>query len=141
MNGNPTDGDHGTVAEMPPPVPPASPPFAGVAGPPPGEPKPKLDWAFFALGFVTPWLVGLLITAPGILGFAAGPVLASFGGLLIFGMIAGQFAAWIIGRKNGNNRLRSWGLGGLAAFLVQLAAVLLFFGACLIAFQTGGLSG
>lgn len=158
MNENPTDGEQGYVApdvspplepaepvEMPPGAP-EQPPIEGAeqapltAPPaPPGaaQPKQKLNVAFFILGFVTPWLAGAIVSFA--LGTLAGgfPALGVIGGALPLALIAAQLAAWLIGRSNGNNRLRSWGLGGVVSVAVQMLAALLFFGACLL--NIGGL--
>jgi hypothetical protein len=159
VNENPTDGDQGYVApDVSPPVEPAEPVETppGALEPPllesaeqappgatpvtPGEAAPskqRLNIGFFILGFVTPWLATAIVSVP--LGALTGsfPALGVVGGALPLAVIAAQLAAWLIGRSNGNNRLRSWGLGGVISVAVQVLAAMLFFGACLL--NIGGL--
>ncbi len=152
MNENPTDGEQGYVApDVAPPTLPTEPaempPSDSTQAPPVYEPLPvpeveqppkqKLNIGFFILGFVTPWLATAIVSVP--LGTLTGsfPALGVVGGALPLAVIAAQLAAWLIGRSNGNNRLRSWGLGGVISVAVQVLAAMLFFGACML--NIGGL--
>jgi len=144
MTENPTSGDQDYTppqAPMPPagPVPPAAPTPPAMPTPP-DAPKPKLDVGFFILGFVTPWVVGglggLLLSGVASLGLA---FVGTLGPLFFVAIFIGQIAAWLIGRTNGNNRLRSWGVGGVVAVMVMALAAMLFFGACLISLNNSGL--
>jgi len=110
--------------------------------PPPDAPKqkPKLDVGFFILGFLTPLVVGvlggLLMTGVASLGLT---FMASLGPRFLVAIFVGQIAGWLTGRTNGNNRLRSWGLGGVVAVMAMALAAMLFFGACLISLGNGGM--
>jgi len=118
-------------------------PFAGM---PPEDPKKqKIDGPFALLGFFTPWVANALIwwvftvaadalsNHPRILAYS--PVvleIAVFGGMLL---------AFVWGRSKGDNRLRSFGLGGLIAYVSAILIGLLAFGACwviLSGFRPGG---
>lgn len=120
----------------PEPEPGASVPPASQSGMPAGPsisptpPKRKLSIGFFILGFATPWVVGALTSA--LMGVFAGiGVVGSFLAIAPPGVtFLAQLAAWVIGRTNGNDRLRSWGLGGVATVALLVLAVLLLFGAC-----------
>jgi hypothetical protein len=102
-------------------------------------PKRKLDGGFFALGLVTPLLAGALTTLPiNIFGEGA-PPLAWLGSVLPIGVFVAQLIAWLVGRVNGNNRLRSWGLGGVASVAMMALAGLLLFGACMLTLGASGL--
>ena len=109
-------------------------PFAGM---PPEEPKKqKMDGGFGLLGFFTPWVANALIwwvfTAaadalsnhPRILAYS--PV------VLEVAVFAGLLVAFVWGRRNGDNRLRSFGLGGLIAYASAILIGLLAFGACFV---------
>lgn len=112
---------------------------SGTPAGPPTSPEPlkrKLSTGFFILGFVTPWLVAALTgAATGLFG-QMGAVSSFFAVALPGGTFLAQLAAWVIGRSNGNDRLRSWGLGGMATAVLQALAVLLLFGACAIGLAT-----
>lgn len=116
------------------PPPPPRPPYAPVvpAEPDPSKPpKAKLHWGYALLGFVTPW----------ILNYVGGVLMAdtwlasSFSALYAvseLGIIAGVVAAYLIGRSRGNNRLRSFGIGGLTSYVVSVLLGLLLVGACFL---------
>jgi len=134
------------TAEQPASAPVTPPPYA----PEPSETpsKPKLHWGFAALGFFTPWLLSALAGAAfGALATVMAESSLPFGilsqipaviGLLVF---IGMLVAWQAGRGRGDNRLRSFGLGGVVSYAVILLLGLLAFGACFLLLGTGGLGG
>lgn len=115
-----------------PPMPPVMPPAMPVV-----SAKPRADALFFTIGFVAA-LVFLPIAA-GALGSLlslnvnlSGGVALALESVLVLVVIAAFAALMVAGRKRDNNRLRSFGKGGLwaaiAVPLVMLAAV----GSCLV---------
>jgi hypothetical protein len=106
---------------------------------PPSSPKPpkqKLQWGFALLGFATPWVVSfaggwlLSVVDDGSYTLVAGILL----GLIVFGLM---LAAWIVGRRNGDNRLRSFGIGGAVAYIATVLFSLLAVGACFLTYNSG----
>lgn len=102
----------------------------------PAPAKPALDKGFAAMGCVTPIVVGALI---GFLGQAlsdvsydAANVLSVLTGGLQLGFLVAAVACWLIGRQNGNNRLRSFGIGALMYYVGGMLLFLLLFGACAV---------
>lgn len=126
---------------------PAEPPAAPPAQPPAG--KPKVRWGFFALGFITPSAVYMLVasivstindatdTAAGLPGSLVAVVLS----LATLGVAVGMIAAFVVGNRRENPRLRSFGLGGLISYAVTMLISLLAFGACLLTLGGTGLLG
>jgi len=117
----------------------------------PGEPasampeldsKPKLHWGFALLGFVATGVLSVGIaygaaavdslTAPEAVSSATGPITL----LLEVAVFAGMVIAWIVGRGR-DNRLRSFGIGGLLTYLVVVLISLLAAGACFLTLGTG----
>jgi hypothetical protein len=107
---------------------------------PPRPPKQKLHWGFALLGFVTPWPV-VIAAAWGFSLIDDGS--SALPGALAVGLIAFWLlvAAWISGRRSGNNRLRSYGIGGLVAYIATVLLSLLAVGACFISLGKGSLFG
>jgi hypothetical protein len=130
---HPPEGDPGHGEPLP------------LAEKPPTRNKRKLDWPFAVLGFFTPWVATLAIglgfnaatdalsNHPRIMGYGPGAVeVAVFAGLLV---------AFVMGRRNGDNRLRSFGLGGLICYVAAVLLGLLVFGACFVILSGPGLFG
>ena len=120
---HPPEGDSGRGEPLP---------FAGM---PPEEPKRRrMDPGFALLGFFTPWVANALILW--VLTAAADalsnhPRIQAYSpGVLEVAIVGGMWVAWVWGRRNGNNKLRSFGLGGLIAYAVAILLSLLVFGAC-----------
>jgi hypothetical protein len=113
-----------------------------ISGPPapgdvPGRHKQKVHKGYAVLGFFTPWLVSAVF------GFASSvfsnfydlfngllPVISA--SALGIGVFVGMLLAFLIGRRRGDNRLRSFGLGGLIAYAATVLFSLLAFGACFV---------
>jgi hypothetical protein len=130
MSENPTEGGLGSgVPDAPPP--------GAVA-----DPKRKLNGGFFVLGLLTPWAVSGLTAIP-LSIFGANGTAVGLAGLSLLPLIVlvAQLVAWLVGRSNGNNRLRSWGLGGMASLAVTTLAGLLFFGACMLTLNGNNMLG
>jgi hypothetical protein len=90
--------------------------------------KPRIAWGYFILGLATPFVAwGLLIALAGVFDSMTGvfPVVA---GALFFA----QLLAAIIGGREGDTRLRSFGFGGLWAYGLVVLIGLLVFGTCVI---------
>lgn len=95
--------------------------------------KRRLDVVFFILGFFTPWAAGAVLSILGRFMVEAASLALNVLALgTTLGIPVAQLVAWVVGRSNGNNRLRSWGLGGMAAVAFWLLAALLLFGSCLL---------
>ena len=111
----------------------------------PKPPKPKLHWGFAVLGFVVAgvasWGMGAAATA--LLGYTSwsvglvGPIAI----ILEFALFAGMVIAAVEGRRNGNNSLRSFGIGGLVAYMATVLVSLLAVGACFVSIAGSGLGG
>lgn len=99
--------------EMPPPV------------------KVPTDWAFFALGFFTPFAIGVLAGLASS-AFNIGVFLAQATSFLILGLFLVFLFLWVSGRSKGNVRMSSYGKGGMWAYIVIPLGLLLLFGSCLI---------
>jgi hypothetical protein len=106
--------------------------------------KPKLHWGFALLGLAA---TGLLSWGIAIGASAIGSTLASDTAYNVIGpvavllevaLFAGMMFAWIRGRRHDENRLRSFGLGGLIAYLAMMLLSLLAVGACFVSLGTGG---
>lgn len=94
----------------------------------------ELDWRYALLGFFTPWaagvLQGMLLGAMSMID-SSGMMSVWAAGVLSIGVFAGILVAFIMGRVRKMNRLRSFGIGGLASYVFTMLAGLLAFGACL----------
>lgn len=136
--------------EVTPPAPPEwSPPPAPPVAFEEGGGKRKIDVGMFLLGLATPFLVLAIVSAiaTGVSDLLYGgttgeptPFVAGIGVVvgflpmvLMLGTFVGSLISLIVGRSKGNNRLRSFGLGGIWAFGGMLLLGLLAFGACFIA--------
>ncbi len=140
----PPEGDQGrdvppvqTATSQPPAVPPTGPPVATMTPPPPPGPRPKrkLDWPFAILGFLaSPVLLVAASAAAAALSRAGLPVsfIGSIGGLLQVAVVIAAIAAFVVGTRRENNRLRSFAVGALWSFVAYMLIALLAFGACLI---------
>lgn len=128
---------------VPPPPPPGSPapPSPPAAGPAPVQPpKRKLDPLFFILGLMAPWVLNSLaggigaglLSVVGPDGFAGGVTFYALSVLLPLLILIGCLVLFIVGCTRGNERLRSFGLGGLIAYAATLLLGLLAFGSCLV---------
>lgn len=109
---------------------------------PPVVSKRKLDWPFAILGFLTPWLVGglqVIVSAmlPGMDSGTAASIIAGIAGIGSMLVVVVMIVALIVGRIKDMNRLRSFGIGGLASYGVIMLVGLLAFGACMITLNSG----
>lgn len=104
--------------------------------------KQPLDVKFTVLGFFTPWFVSALGAALGAaLSYVddTGLVATATSGFLTIVTIAGLAIAFVKGRTTGDNRLRSFGLGGLISLAVVTLLSLLAFGACFVILSSAGI--
>lgn len=125
-----------------------SPMASGLVEPQPEMPepprKPTLQWGFALLGFVATGVLSLGITfgasvvGSSIASDLALNLLGPIALLLELAVFVGMLIAWIVGRSKGNNRLRSFGIGGLVMFLAAMLFSLLAVGACFVSLGTGG---
>lgn len=121
---HPPEGDPGDGERLP------------LAGKPPEGNKQKADWTFSVLGFFTPWVANIVLW----MVFAAAAdalsnhprILAYSPVLLEVVVFAGMLVAFVWGRRSGNNKLRSFGFGGLIAYVSAVLLSLLAFGACFV---------
>lgn len=122
-------------APVPPPAPAAPTPVAPPAIPVVGA-KPKVDVLFFIIGFIIAMLA--LPLGAGALGalLSTAPIDGAGGTAVLIGLVVvviGIFAALMVsGRKSGNVRLRSFGLGGVWASAAIPLVLLLTVGSCLV---------
>lgn len=144
----PHEGTSGPGAAPEPPVPlppeqPAAPePFQQPSVPQGPHEKQPLDVKFTVLGFFTPLFVSALAGALGTaLSYVddTGLVSAAASGFLTIVTIAGLVVAFIKGRTTGDNRLRSFGFGGLISLAVVTLLSLLAFGACFVILSSAGI--
>ena len=109
---------------------------------PPKPPKPKPHWGFAVLGFVVAgvgsWAIGIAASYLA----SATDTPASFVGWIAFALevalFVGMVVAWVRGRRNDLNGLRSFGIGGLMAYVATVLLSLLAVGACFISLGNGG---
>jgi hypothetical protein len=147
------DESAGVPAAPAPPAPAAPPAVPAPPAPParsavpvtPTSAKRKLDVLFVLLGFFTPMVVnfvagGLLAAVGSVLsdtdpgpvilgGFAAVPLLLLSAFLVLF----------LVGRSRNNERMRSFGLGGLLSYAVGALLTLLVWGTCFLGAGMAGL--
>lgn len=118
-----------------PSVPPAPTPPMSPAAPPTRQP---VLVGFLVLGLVLPCALNVI---PALLGSAlssldpSGVVLPVIGGFTAFLpplTVVAVIVAFFLGRSRGDNRLRSFGLGGLISIAVGALLLLLAFGTCLV---------
>lgn len=131
----PPPGPYG-APQVPPPGagsgPVGPPPQYGSAGPV-KPPRPKIDWVWFSIGFFGPVFIGFALGAL----TAVLPIVTALTSFVSLGILIAGFVLWIYGRNNGDNRMRSLGLGILWLNLVGLLVALLIFGSCLLLVGTG----
>lgn len=130
------------VALQEPPPPPNVPPIAVAGGSQPNKPpKQKIDWPFAILGFFTP-PVALAVAGAALNLLASSgtlaPVFGSLGALLQVAVVIAAIAAFVVGSRRGNNKLRSFAIGALWAYVAYTLIALIAFGACLISLGGGG---
>lgn len=124
-----------TMAPPPPPAPPAA--TATMAPPPPPGAKPKMNWGFFVLGALSPFVIVSAIAVP--LNFLnIGVALGLLVGLLPWAVFFLFLYLFLRGRRKGDPRLRSYGLGGMWAYIVIPLTALIATGTCLITGQGFG---
>lgn len=118
------------------------PPFDGE---PPEPKKLQLHGGFWALGFVMPWFVTWVFAS---LSETIAEALPNHPRLVAASPVALQVAvlavlviAFVWGRRTGDNRLRSFGLGGLTCYVVTVLLGLLVFGACFVLLSGTQLGG
>jgi uncharacterized BrkB/YihY/UPF0761 family membrane protein len=136
------------VAPDAPPAPPAPVPDRRYFTPEPPV-KPKTDGLFLALGLMAPIILmtvaGMLIPILGTIADTVGSGLDQFLYMIPMGLEPLLFVAvlvsFIVGKANGNVRLKSFGLGGLVAYAAGALLLLLVFGSCLVLGAGGGLLG
>lgn len=112
----------------------------------PGVPQPprkqELHWQFALLGFAAAGALSLGIAiGAGVVGNTTDVALSIIGpiaSLVELAVFVGIIVAWILGRRNGNNRLRSFGIGGLIAYTSMMLYGLLAVGACFVSLGMGG---
>jgi hypothetical protein len=134
----PPEGEQ-NVGVLPPEMDGPSDPASAMPEPPS---KPKLHWGFALLGFAATGVlsVGITYGAAAVGSLSASTVALSIigpiTGLLEVAIFAGMVIAWVIGRDR-DNRLRSFGIGGLLTYLVVVLVSLLAVGACFVSLGTG----
>lgn len=137
------------LAEQAGETPPAETP-AGLPSPPVGASprvKRKVHGGYFTLGFLTPIAVGgIMVGGAALLSMTnlGGPgaaILGIGGQALGAAVIVGMVVAMVVGTSKGNDRLRSYGLGGLVAYAAAALLSLLVFGACLVTLGGSSLFG
>lgn len=125
----------GQSSEIPPP--PASPAPAATGETPsqPNAEKRPVHPGFLILGLVTPWLasalIGAVVNALSLTDFPA-PGPGVLGAVLSLVVLVGIIVAFVRGRTTGNDKLRSFGLGGLISYAATILVSLLAFGACFV---------
>ena len=111
--------------------------------PPPGPPrrKRKLAGGWFFLGLLTPvfgiLLAGALLWALSLTPDGGGTIATVGAGLLLLAPIVIVLLAFFIGLGKRDDKIRSYGLGGLVFYGAAMLMSLLLFGACWV--SLGGL--